>query len=223
MEKKSAAEGSPAVSVDIVLLTLIDNKLQVALTESPSEYLKGKLALIGGTVHPDEDASLDSTVQRILAKRGGLRGIFVEQLFTFGGRSRDPRGWSVSVAYYGLLPITALQKAEKHLSFHPVDQLPRLPFDHKKIIAAAVERVRGKGGYSTIPARLLDKQFSMPQMRQIYSAVLGEELDQSSFRRKVLSLGIVQSTHEKKRIGDANRPSEMYELTPGIINFDSRL
>src|SRR5690606_28631228 len=126
-------------------------------------------------------------------------------------------------AYYGLLPITELEKNEDHLTFYPVDELPKLPFDHKDIINTALDRVRGKGGYSTIPARLLDERFSMAQMRNIYSAVLGQELDPSSFRRKVLSLGIVESTNEKSHVGDGDRPSEMFKLKPGVINFDNKL
>jgi ADP-ribose pyrophosphatase YjhB (NUDIX family) len=223
LEKKSRTTRNPAVSVDIVLLTVIDNKLQVALTKSQSNYLKRSLALVGGTVDKDKDRNLEDTVQRILSARGGLHGIFVEQLFSFGSVDRDPRGWSVSVAYYGLLPITELEKNEEHLTFYPIDDLPDLPFDHHEIIGTAVDRVRGKGGYSTIPARLLDKRFSMGQMRNIYSAVLGQELDPSSFRRKVLSLGIVESTNEKSHVGDGDRPSEMYELKPGVINFDNKL
>lgn len=213
----------PAVSVDMVLLTIVDERLHVALVESKSSYLNGQLALIGGTVHPDEDKTLDHAVLRILAQRGGMKKIFVEQLYTFGSRNRDPRGWSVSVAYYGLLPIAELKKTELAMTFYPVDKLPKLPFDHKKIIKTAVERVRGKGGYSTIPARLLEKKFSLLQMKQIYSAVLGEEIDIAAFRRKVLSLGIIRSTNEKVRINKANRPSELYELVPGVVNFDSRI
>jgi 8-oxo-dGTP diphosphatase len=213
----------PAVSVDIVLLTVIDQQLHAALVNSRSTYLDGQLALIGGTVHPDDDKTLDHAVRRILANRGGLSRIFVEQLYTFGSRERDPRGWSVSVAYYGLLPVTNLKNKRRELSFYPVDKLPNLPFDHKQIINTAVERVRGKGGYSTIPARLLGEKFSMLQMRQIYSAVLGEELDMAGFRRKVLSLGIVRSTNEKARIEGATRHSELFELVPGVINFDSRI
>jgi ADP-ribose pyrophosphatase YjhB (NUDIX family) len=213
----------PAVSVDIVLLTLVDKRLHVGLVNSRSKYLNGQLALIGGTVHTDEDKTLDHAVHRILAQRGGLKKIFVEQLYTFGSKGRDPRGWSVSVAYYGLLPINELEKDKHELTFYPVDKLPKLPFDHKQIVEAAVDRVRGKGGYSTIPARLLGKKFSMLQMKQIYSAVLGEEIDMAAFRRKVLSLGIVRTTNEKVRMGRASRPSELFELVPGVVNFDSRI
>ena len=213
----------PAVSVDIVLLTLVDNRLQVALVKSRSSYLDGQLALIGGTVHPDEDKTLDHAVRRILAERGGLSKIFVEQLYTFGSKDRDARGWSVSVAYYGLLPITKLEKTEQELTFYPVDKLPKLPFDHRNIIRTAVERVRGKGGYSTIPARLLDKRFSILQMKDVYSAVLGERIDAAAFRRKVLSLGIIRSTNEKVHLGKGTRPSELFELVPGVVNFDSRI
>jgi 8-oxo-dGTP diphosphatase len=224
LEKNSKQRRFPAVAVDIVPLTLIDDKLQVALAKSRSGYLKGKLALIGGTVDPRLDNDLDETVNRLLAERGGLSDVFLEQLYTFGSGKRDERGWSVSVAYYGLIPASRLSQNTADLTFAPVDKLPDLPFDHAEIVNAAVSRVRGKGGYSTVPARLLDDQFSLAQMRKVYSAVLGEELDPAAFRRKVLSLGIIKSTNTKAHIkGGGARPSEMFELVPGIVNFDSRL
>lgn len=223
MQKKSTEKQFPAVSVDLVLLTVKDDKLQVALAAREPSFKKGQDALIGGTVDVDQDDDLEGTVARILKDRGGLSDIFVEQLYSFGGKARDPRGWSVAVAYYGLIPVTTLDTTAKHFSYYSVDDLPPLPFDHAEIVKSAVERVRGKGGYSTIPARLLDKEFTLSQMRDIYAAVLGTDIEQNSFRRKVIQLGIVTSTKRKGFFGRGDRPSEIFTLTPGVVNFDRSL
>lgn len=204
----------PAASVDIVLLTIRDGKLHVALAPREGKHRHGELALIGGTIHMNEDAHLGETVERILRARGGLEGIFVEQLYTFGSNTRDERGWSVSIAYYGLVPMHRLEMTSKDLKFIPVDALPELPFEHNRIIETAVWRVRGKGGYSTIPARLLPEEFSLTQMLEVYEAVLGKKLDQSSFRRKVQTKELVEPTGNKVilKTEGSKRPSEMFRL-----------
>ncbi len=214
------------VSVDIVLLTIKDGVLHAALTPRVGEYLHGELALVASTVHINEDNHLGETVERTLRDRGGLSDIYVEQLYTWGDATRDPRGWSISIAYLGLVPVHKLAKAEKQFEFMPVDKLPTLPFDHNKIISTAVWRVRGKGGYSTIPARLLPKEFTMSQMREAYEAVLGRKLDAQSFRRKVMALELVKSTGKKKSLIEEgiDRPTEIFKLrNPAAETFDRML
>lgn len=213
----------PATSVDIVLLTIKDKALHVALAPREGVHRHGELSLIGGTIHMKEDRHIGETVERILKTRGGLDDIFVEQLYTFGSDTRDERGWSLSVAYYGLVPMHRLKKTEKALQFLPVDALPTLPFEHNRIIDTAVWRVRGKGGYSTMPARLLPKKFSLAQLQDVYEAVLGKKVDTSSFRRRVKDLGIIKSTGKKEIVPGTFRPSEMFKLRDNIETFEGTL
>jgi hypothetical protein len=214
------------VSVDIVLLTVKDGGLYAALAPRAGEFLHGVPALVASTIHTNEDQHLEETVRRTLRERGGLNDIYVEQLYTWGDATRDSRGWSIAIGYFGLVPIDRLEAAEKQLEFRPVDHLGELPFDHNKIINTAVWRIRGKGGYSTIPARLLPEEFSLGQMQTMYEAVLGRKLDTSSFRRKVEVLGLVEETGEVKSIKDEGRlrPSKMYRLNHlEIDTFDRTL
>ncbi len=138
------------VSVDIVLLTIKDDSLHVALARREASYRNGELALIGATVNTDRDEHLGETVQRILEERGGLNDIFVEQLYTFGSRTRDERGWSLSVSYYGLIPMHMLEKASKALEFYQVDNL----LIYRSSTAASSTRLFGVSG-----ARVLIRQF----------------------------------------------------------------
>ena len=205
---------SPIATVDAVLLTLDEGALSVGLLKRDRAPHKGKLALPGGYVHTDEDASLEAAAARILRDKAGTSCRFLEQLATFSGARRDPRGWSLSVAYFALLPAADLSAAGGVLTLAPVDRLPALAFDHAAIIAAAVERLRGKSSYFALPAYLLPPLFTLAELHGVYEQVLGTRLDRASFRRKVAEQDIVEPADGEVR-GGAHRPATLYRLHPG--------
>ncbi|NEI74314.1 NUDIX hydrolase [Rhizobium lusitanum] len=214
----------PVVTVDIVMLTPCRGELCVALLPRPNEPFADQPALIGGYIHTDEDLSAESAVRRILKAKAGIGDIFFEQLQTFASATRDPRDWSVSIAYFALLPEGWLEDPEGPLLLRPATSPGQLPFDHNEIIAIALERLRNKGAYSTIPARLLPEVFTMTELLAIYQTVMGERLDQSAFRRKVRELDLLEEIEgEKRRTESARRPTTLYRLKRPMSVFDRRL
>ena len=214
----------PILSIDVVLLTLREGVLMVALAPRAIAPFEGELALPGGYVHVDKDADAEATVRRVLRDKAGLDKVYVEQLMTFTGAARDPRGWSASIAYFALLPPDRIGEAAKELVLRPVAKPGKLPFDHNAIIAAAHDRLRTKGAYSTLPARLLPPAFTLPEMQQVYEAVIGERLDQSSFRRKIAELGAVEPLPgHTRRSATVRRPAQLYRLAAPIALFDKRI
>ncbi len=207
-----AAFRAPIATVDAVLLTLRGPELCVALLRRPREPHRGVLALPGGYVHVPQDRDLADAAGRILREKAGVACRFLEQLATFSGPARDPRGWSLSVAYFALVPQGEL--AAGHLALHPVAALPPLAFDHAAIVAAAVERLRGKSSYSALPAYLLAPLFTMAELHAVYEQVLGTRLDPASFRRKVADQAIVEAAEGERRVG-AHRPAALYRLRAG--------
>ncbi|MDC9834658.1 NUDIX hydrolase [Rhizobium binxianense] len=214
----------PIVTVDIVLLTLHEGRLCAALLPRSAEPFAGVPALIGGYVHTDEDVDAEAAVRRILKVKAGLEGIFFEQLATFASARRDPRDWSVSIAYFALVPRGALTGGAGPLELRPVEAVGELPFDHNAIVTAALERLRGKGAYSTIPARLLPEIFTMSELQAIYETVMGERLDQSAFRRKINDLDLLETVEgEKRQTERARRPTTLYRLKTPLALFDRRI
>ncbi len=203
----------PITTVDVVLLTLCRGELAVGLVHRDRAPFTGRLALPGGYVHVPQDQDLQASAARILRDKAHVQGRFLEQLATFGGADRDPRGWSLTVAYFALVPDAELTAAGSALSLHPVDALPALAFDHAAIVAAAVERLRGRSSYSALPAFLLPPLFTMAELHAVYQQVLGTRLDQASFRRKVADQGIVEAA-DSRRVG-AHRPAALYRLRTG--------
>jgi 8-oxo-dGTP diphosphatase len=215
----------PILTVDIVPLTLSGGELCVLRAVRDKEPFAGKAALIGGYVHVDKDAHLGATARRVLATKAGLTGLYVEQLSTFSGPARDPRGWSASVAYFSISPVEELKPAleQDGLELTPVEKAKGMPFDHDLILSAALQRVRGKGAYSDLPARFLASDFTLAELHRVYEIVLGERLNIDAFRRKVLERGFLEETREKRRMPGANRPSSLYRLKADYAVFDRRI
>lgn len=211
------AYAKPDASVDVVLLTLRDGALHVGLVTRTAEPHKGRPALPGGYVHVDEDRSLTDTALRMLREKTGLAPRYLEQLMTFGSDERDPRGWSISIAYYVLLDEAELRHAAPALEVVPVAGMPDLAFDHGRIVAAAVARLRGKSTYSTLPAFLLPEAFTLGELQRVYEQVMGTALDKASFRRKIAELGIVEATAGMRQEGRM-RPAQLHRLTEGIAS-----
>jgi len=209
-----SSQPSLICTVDVVLLTLLDSVLHVALLTRERPPWSGQLALPGGYVHPEEDANAQASAVRVLQHKAGVVSPYLEQLGTFSGPARDPRGWSVAVVYYALVPACVLQSAHATLQVLPVQQLPPLAFDHADMVAAAVARVRSKSQYSSLPVHLCAEPFTLPQLQGVYEAVLGEALNKVSFRRKMQEWGMLEAVPGALQGGGAHRPAQLYRLRP---------
>lgn len=214
------------VTVDIVLLTLHEGRLAAGFVRRMGSPFADQLALIGGYVHADKDTSADATAARVLREKTGLEEFFLEQLATFSGAARDPRGWSVSVAYLALTPFSRLEAAlaaDERLVLLPLEAVPSLPFDHGLILEAATARLRGKGAYSTLPARLIEEPFSLTELQNVYQVALGAgRLDKSSFRRKLNEMDLVEEV-SGRRTDTGGRQAQLYRLRPGALVFDRHI
>lgn len=201
----------PLVTVDAVLLTLRESGLEIALHRRDREPHRGAMALPGGVVHADEDRSTEDSIRRVLRDKTGFEPRYLEQLQVFSGADRDPRQWSLSVAYVALVPAAELAAATRaEFRFVSVDAMPPLAFDHETIVMAAVNRLRSKSTYSTLPFFLLPERFTLTQLQHTYEAILQTRLEKSNFRRKMEAWGALEATDEW--VGGAQRPARLYRL-----------
>ncbi|HCL87261.1 MAG TPA: NUDIX hydrolase [Comamonadaceae bacterium] len=215
-KSSNPAPGAVLCTVDAVLLTLQQGALQVLLARRERAPFAGTWALPGGFIHPWEDADAQASALRVLQEKAGVRPPYLEQLATFSGPARDPRGWSLAVVYCALVPAERLQGLGEGVCLAPVDGLPALPFDHGDIVRQAVERVRGKSQYSSLPVHLCGEQFTLPQLQVVYEAVLGEPLNKVSFRRKMDELAMLEPVPGALQGGGAHRPAQLYRLRPAF-------
>jgi 8-oxo-dGTP diphosphatase len=203
----------PICTVDVVLLTLQDECLKVALLRRDKEPFKDALALPGGYVHTNEDANAKQAAIRMLRSKAQTEVPYLEQLATFSGTDRDPRGWSISVIYYALVSFDFFSESTRNnIQLANVDKLPKLPFDHKAIINTAVNRLRSKSQYSSLPCYLAGETFTLPQLQRVYEALMGEQLNKVSFRRKMTEMDMLTPVEGQFEATGAHRPAQLYQL-----------
>ncbi|HZM46804.1 MAG TPA: NUDIX domain-containing protein [Burkholderiales bacterium] len=209
----------PLTTVDVAVFAVLDGKLHALLVErpgAPDEPYPGRWALPGGFVDLERDPDLRSCALRKVREKTGVALPYLEQLGSWGGAKRDPRGWSATHVYFALIPVEpALHPGANAADarWFPVGQTGvrlRLAFDHAEILAAAVGRLRNKVEYTSLPAFLLPREFTLTELQHAYETVLGRRLEKSAFRTRVLTTDLVQRV-DKVRAG-ANRPAQLYRL-----------
>lgn len=199
-------------TVDVVLLTLVESVLCVGLLRRDTSPFLGVPALPGGYVHAQEDADTHATAVRVLQTKLGLQSPYLEQVASFSGPARDPRGWSISIAYAALVPPDSLKTETSRFMLVPVDEHPPLPFDHGHIVEVATRRVRSKSVYSSLPVHFCGERFTLPELQAVYEAVLGEPINKVSFRRKMDELDMLEPVDGALTRGKAHRPAQYYRL-----------
>jgi 8-oxo-dGTP diphosphatase len=209
-----AVEQHIRVTVDIVIFTVRDKRLQVLLIKRGIPPFQGAWAIPGGFVLDHE--SLEEAARRELAEETGVAEVYLEQLYSFGDPGRDPRGRVVTVAYFALIaadrsPLRAGTDAAE-ASWFPMDALPALAFDHARVLDYALERLRNKLEYTTVGFQLLPEKFTLTALQQVYEAILARPLDKRNFRRKVALLKILKPLNEQQRDG-IHRPARLYKFS----------
>ena len=203
----------PAVTVDCIIFGFDGQSIKVMLIQRKSEPFAQNWALPGAFVNENE--SLEGCAERVLQKEGNISGVYLEQLFTFGSPSRDPRERVISVAYMGLVKTADFEliagNDELQVEWRDITKIPDLAFDHSQILQTAIDRIRGKIRYQPIGFELMNAKFTVPQLQQLYEAILGKSLDRRNFRKKLLSMQILKQLPEKQQ-NVAHKAASYYQF-----------
>jgi 8-oxo-dGTP diphosphatase len=175
--------------------------------------LEGKWAFPGGLVRVGE--TLDRAVRRELHASTGLgKGVYLEQLFTFGDPSRDPNSHVVSVAYMALIPDPAAVTAPAGVypagKWFALSALPPLAYDHGLMAAYALRRLGAKLAYTNIAYALLPDEFTFAELECLYSTVLNRPIDRRNFRRRIMAMGLLRKSRALRR--GPHRPATLYRF-----------
>jgi 8-oxo-dGTP diphosphatase len=208
-------------AVDAVIFAFYENQLHVLVrpTETETKVYQGKFSLPGSVMRPTEEAS--DTLDRVIKDKTGLSQVYEEQLYTFTAKDRDVRSRAIAIAYLCCVP-PAIVSAHQHRDarFVPLTQVPTLAYDHDVILATAHKRLASKLLYTTIAKTLLPKQFTLSELQSVYEGVRRETLDKRNFRKKFLSLGVIEGSGEVQQ-GVANRPAALYTFVDkGVTEID---
>ncbi len=210
----------PFTTVDLAIFAVHDGVLNVLLVQrpdAPGDPFAGLWALPGGYVDVVRDSDLEACARRKLREKTGVQSPYLEQLGSWGSATRDPRGWSATHVHFALIDGggVALSKGANAadvgwFAVNTVLRRPRLAFDHAEILRAAVERLRSKAEYTSLPAFLLPEPFTLPELQQAYEVVLGRPVDKSGFRTRMLAADFLVETGQIDR--GTKRPPMGYRL-----------
>jgi len=208
----------PALTVDIAIFTVAGGpppSIRVLLVQRDLDPFRGRWALPGGFVHENED--LDAAAARELHEETGVRDVSPEQVCAVGTPGRDPRGHVVTVLHVALVPahrhpVRAAGDARRTAWFD-AGALPRLAFDHARLMELAVGHLRRRVGASTACFELLPEAFALGELQTVLEAVLGRPLDRRNFRRKLAEGGFLGEVRGARRTG-RHRPAKLYRLLP---------
>jgi 8-oxo-dGTP diphosphatase len=195
------------VAVLVVIFTVDGGRLQVLLVRRSAEPFKGYWSLPGGLLLRRE--TMDQAAVRKLDDETGVTDVFLEQLYTFS--DLDGRG-SIAAVYFALVDSRRAHLARRRLwlpAWHPIDDLPELAFDNSRVIDYAFQRLRAKLEYSNVAYSLVPAEFTLSQLQSAYEAILGRTLDKRNFRKRMLSLGIIEATGRTATEG-RHRPARLY-------------
>lgn len=210
---KSLKFETPKLTVDIIIFTVENGQFKTLLIKRKSPPFKGKWALPGGFLKKEEP--IYSAVLRELKEETGVEGVYLEQLYTFGEPKRDPRGRVITVAYYALAPreLMKIKAADdaKNAKLFSMTELPKLAFDHKKILNYALFRIRNKIQYTNVIWSLLPRNFTLTEIQKVYELIWNKHLDKRNFRKKLLSLGLLKSKRQMHQ-GGRQRPAKLYSF-----------
>jgi 8-oxo-dGTP diphosphatase len=221
----SLADGELAdfkVGVDNVIFSVDtdQNRLLVLVVMRHENPYLGYWALPGTLVRQGE--SLEDAAYRVLSEKIRVKNLYLEQLYTFGGPSRDPREAAdayntryLSVSYFALVRFVEAELIADGVSgiaWYPLSRVPKLAFDHNEILNYGYQRLRNKLEYSPIAFDVLPETFTLGDLYQLYVTVLGDDFsDYSNFRARLLKLGFLRDTGVKASRG-AGRPASLYRF-----------
>lgn len=119
------------------------------------------------------------------------------------------------MAYYALATLldhkVHAATDAREAAWFAVDDLPKLCFDHDTILDTALERLHGRVRYQPIGFELLPPKVSLTHLQRMYEIILERSLDQRNFRKKVISLDVLDELVEVEQ-DVAHRAARLYRF-----------
>jgi 8-oxo-dGTP diphosphatase len=204
------------LATDVLLFTIHEKKIYIRLipVDRPP-YFINQCGLPGGLVKPNETA--EEAAWRHLQHKGFIKQskVYLEQLFTFSGIDRDPRGRVVSVAYFGCVAwdnLNSLEKSDTPQAYwQELKKANKLAYDHNEILNVGLKRLQSKIKYTTLIAKFLPKEFAISELQFFYELISGEKVDKRNFIKRINLLDFLISVNKKTQ-GLRARPAQLYKF-----------
>ena len=221
MEVTNPLYRGQGIHVIASIFTVDHGVVKVLLIKRKNEPYKDKWALVGGALYNNED--LMDGLKREVKEKSGISDIDLTLIDVFGKVDRSPVMRMVAVSYLGVIDINRvniLKETQKtsNAVWTPLDEVNNLAYDHEEIIASSFEKLKHMILNSNILASLFPDGFTMPEIQKTYEAILGIQLDRRNFRRKLLSLDLIEDTGNTQ-VFAGRKPAKVYRFKDKILDI----
>lgn len=202
----------------INIFTVEKGKLKILLVRKKDEPYKGYWTLPNKLITNEE--TLQDGINNILKEQLGLKEIYNEQDYTFSNINRNPNERVIGTSYIGLIDSKTIEiKREKkdgiETEWFSINEIPKMAYDHKEIIEKSIDKLKTKLVNSNVLKSLFPSDFTLPELQNIYESILNTTLDRRNFRKKFISLGLIEDTGYKNE-GGSGRPAKLYKFKEDI-------
>ncbi len=216
MEVKNPLYKNQGIHVITSIFTVDHGVVKILLIKRNNEPYKDAWALVGGALYNNED--LTTGVMREIKEKTGIKKIDLQLVGVHGKVDRSPVMRMVAVSYMGVLDINRVTLIKKTLKTNDAEWFDindvlgmNLAYDHAEIIKSTFKELKRQISRSNILASLFPDGFTMPEIQKTYEAILGVTLDRRNFRRKLLSLDLVEDTGEYLNF-EGKKPAKLYKF-----------
>lgn len=222
MEVNNPLYKNQGIHVISTIFTVERGIVKVLLIKRKNNPYKGKWGLVGGALYNNEEI-LDG-MNREIYEKTGIKDIKLELVDVHGKVNRSPVMRMVAISYLGVIDINSaniLRETLKTSNYDwvPVSMVKNLAYDHDEIIESSFKYLKKMILKSNILASLFPNGFTMPEIQKTYEAILEKEFDRRNFRRKLLSLDLIEDTNQTVKF-EGNKPAKLYKFKDQIKEID---
>ncbi len=222
MEVKNKLYKQQGIHVITALFTVEQGITKVLLIKRKNKPFEGDWVLTGGALYNNED--LEDGALRELNEKTGITGVEIKQFKAFGKVNRSPVMRMVAVGFVGIIDskrVNVLRETKNtsNADWFPIDKIPPLGYDHEEILHDALIELRKQIVKSNILKSLFPDGVTMPELQKTYEAILGKKFDRRNFRKKILSLNLIEDTNKSDKF-EGNKPAKVYMFKKKIEDKD---
>lgn len=202
----------------ISIFTIEKGELKVLLVRKKDDPYKGYWTLPNKIIKKEE--TLEDGIKLILENQIGMSEIYCEQNHAFSNITRNPYGRLIGISYIGLIDSKTVEikrenMKDKEINWFPINEIPKMAFDHKEILEKAIKELNIKLLNSNVLKNLFPSDFTLPELQNVYENILEKTLDRRNFRKKLLSMDIIEDTGYKNE-NKNGRPAKLYKFKDEI-------
>ena len=222
MEVRNKLYKQQGIHVITALFTVEQGVTKVLLIKRKNKPFEGDWVLTGGALYNNED--LDDGALRELEEKTGITGVEIKQFKAFGKVDRSPVMRMVAVGFIGIIDskrVNVLRETKNtsNADWFPIDKIPPLGYDHEEILHDALIELRKQIVKSNMLKSLFPDGVTMPELQKTYEAILGKTFDRRNFRKKILSLDLIEDTNKSDKF-EGNKPAKVYMFKKNIEDKD---